>query len=84
MSRRERCGCGSPVFEMTSCNGCGTSLLLADESIDKETGESVLSLTKPDSSIDDFSLDIEVDESDALLELDEEESETHARLCMMA
>ncbi|MCU8488310.1 DEAD/DEAH box helicase [Vibrio vulnificus] len=84
MSRRERCGCGSPVFEMTSCNGCGTSLLLADESIDKETGESVLSLTKPDSSIDDFSLDIEVDDSDALLELDEEESETHARLCMMA
>lgn len=82
MSRRESCGCGSPIFEMTSCNGCGTSLLLADESIDKESGNSVLTLTKPDSSIDDFTLDIEADDSELFGE--PEEQEAHSRTCILS
>ncbi len=84
MSRREFCGCGSPVFEMTSCSGCGTSLLLADESIEKETGNSLLSLTKPDSSIDDFALDIEVDDSESFNDTDVEEQEVHERTCILS
>ncbi|MEL7328188.1 MAG: DEAD/DEAH box helicase, partial [Pseudomonadota bacterium] len=56
MSRREKCSCGSPIFEMVSCNGCGTSLLAATEKTDSETSHSQLHLTKPDSSIDDFAL----------------------------
>ncbi|MGR5220266.1 DEAD/DEAH box helicase [Vibrio parahaemolyticus] len=84
MSRREKCSCGSPVFEMTSCNGCGTSLLLADESIAKESGDTVLSLTKPESSVDDFSLDIESDDIDSYEDADADDGEVHSRLCILA
>ncbi|RIH72038.1 helicase [Vibrio splendidus] len=84
MSRQEQCGCGSPIFEMTSCSGCGSSLLLADENISKESGDSVLSLTKPDSSIDDFALDIEVDDTESFDDLDTEEEDVHSRLCILS
>lgn len=84
MSRREICGCGSPIFEMTSCNGCGTSLLLADEAIEKETGNSILSLTKPESSIDDFALDIDPDDADSFNEDDIEDADIHERTCIIA
>lgn len=84
MSRREKCSCGSPVFEMTSCNGCGTSLLLADESISKESGDTVLSLTKPESSIDDFSLDIESDDIDTFEDNEADDNDAHSRLCILA
>ena len=84
MSRREKCSCGSPVFEMTSCNGCGTSLLLADETIAKESGDTVLSLTKPESSVDDFSLDIESDDIDSYEDADADDGDVHSRLCILA
>ncbi|MGF1760083.1 DEAD/DEAH box helicase [Photobacterium sagamiensis] len=83
MSRREECGCGAPVFEMANCNGCGTSLLLADKNTDLESGDSTLSLTKPDSSIDDFALDIEADDSEATFDEDDEQ-DIHTSLCILS
>lgn len=84
MSRRERCNCGSPVFEMTNCNGCGSSLLIADETIDTETSNGVLTLTKPDSSIDDFALDIDNDDAEFLDDADSEEIDTRVRTCILS
>ncbi|CAM4202224.1 DEAD/DEAH box helicase [Vibrio neonatus] len=81
MSRRDTCSCGSPVFDMASCNGCGTSLLVANEATNVETGDSRLSLIKPDSSIDDFALDIEPIETD---EEQEDEQEEHTSLCLLS
>ncbi len=81
LSRRAMCDCGSPVFEMVSCNGCGSSLLVAEEKTDLETSATLLSLTKPDSSIDDFSLDIEGDDAEPV---DEEEENSHVGKCMIS
>ncbi|PMM86768.1 helicase [Vibrio breoganii] len=81
MSRRDTCSCGSPVFDMASCNGCGTSLLAANEATNVETGDSRLSLIKPDSSIDDFALDIEPVETD---QEEEDEEEEHTSLCLLS
>ncbi|MCG6399330.1 DEAD/DEAH box helicase [Vibrio fluvialis] len=83
MSRREKCSCGSPVFEMVSCNGCGTSLLTATEKIDSETSDTRLHLTKPDSSIDDFALDL-VGEEDLSIEDDEEVFDDYSRFVLIS
>lgn len=83
MSRRDKCSCGSPVFEMVSCNGCGTSLLAATEIIDSETSHTQLHLTKPDSSIDDFALDI-IGEEDLTNEDDEEVSNEYDRFGLIS
>ncbi|MEZ9003421.1 DEAD/DEAH box helicase [Vibrio splendidus] len=83
MSRREKCSCGSPIFEMVSCNGCGTSLLAATERTDSETSHTQLQLTKPDSSIDDFALDL-VGEEDLTIEDDEETSEEYDRFALIS
>ncbi|MDF4386326.1 DEAD/DEAH box helicase [Vibrio parahaemolyticus] len=83
MSRREKCSCGSPVFEMVSCNGCGTSLLAATEKTDPETSHTQLHLTKPDSSIDDFALDL-IGEEDLSIEEDEEVSDEYARFSLIS
>merc|ERR1739841_309610 len=83
MSRREKCSCGSPIFEMVSCNGCGTSLLAATEKTDSDTSHTQLHLTKPDSSIDDFALDL-VGEEDLTIEDDEETYEEYDRFALIS
>ncbi|MBY6093962.1 DEAD/DEAH box helicase [Ferrimonas balearica] len=84
MSRREQCTCGSPVFELVSCNGCGLSLLTAEESVHPETGDSVLSLTKPESSIDDFALDLSDDEDETYVSGELDLGSHHTRLSLLA
>ncbi|ANO33131.1 helicase [Vibrio breoganii] len=83
MSRRETCDCGSPVFDMVSCNGCGTSLLLADEATNLETGDSRLYLAKPESNVDDFTLDLEPTEAE-IHEEDEDTEDEHTSRCLLA
>ncbi len=63
MSRKAHCECDAPVFEMVSCTGCGTSLLQAATRADESTGDTYLELTKPLSNIDDFTLDIEQEDT---------------------
>lgn len=80
MSRQERCNCcHSPVFEMISCSGCGSTLLLADETTDLQSGDAVLTLPKPDSNIDDFALDLEDDDSAEFEDFIEEEVNTKTK-----
>ncbi|CAM3140564.1 DEAD/DEAH box helicase [Vibrio neptunius] len=83
MSRRETCSCGSPVFEMVSCNGCGTSLLAATEKTDSETSHTQFHLTKPDSSVDDFALDL-AGEEDLTFEGDEETADEYDRFALIS
>jgi ATP-dependent helicase YprA (DUF1998 family) len=75
MSRRKSCSCGAPVFEMVSCTGCGTSLLLANAELNVSHGDTHLKLTRPDSSIDEFALDIENESYDSAGENENEEDE---------
>ncbi|HBK7251790.1 TPA: DEAD/DEAH box helicase [Vibrio cholerae] len=84
MSRRESCSCGSPMFEMVSCNGCGTSLLATNVKTAADSGDTFLHLTKPDSAIDDFALDIAGEDDDVSSYEDEEEGEQYDRFGLIS
>ena len=65
---RKHCDCGSPVYEVVSCNGCGSVHLLAGE----RRGE-LLHFSTPN-ALDEFELEVEVDgELDENTENQEEE-----------
>ncbi len=53
---RLHCGCGSPVFELLNCSGCGTSYLAAEEHT--HDGQARLRPRRLDLDEDEFMLDI--------------------------
>lgn len=55
--RRERCGCGSPVFELVQCGSCGAEYLLAAEVA--EQGGEYLRPVSQSGAVDEFQLDLE-------------------------
>ncbi len=63
--RREKCDCGAPVYELKICNDCGDVHLHA-----KRLSDGRLTLTDDFEIEDDFSLELERDESD-VSEIDE-------------
>jgi len=84
MSRRTSCNCGAPVFEMVSCTGCGTSLQLANAESNAGNADTHLTLTRPDSSIDEFALDIENESYDPSFYDEIEEDDTYQSVVMLS
>lgn len=60
---RRHCECGSPVFELRSCNDCNTTFLWAQRIGPDRDGKYHLWQVQEDSD-DEFSLDVEVSEDD--------------------
>ena len=60
---KHTCECGAPVFELVSCQGCGTSYLACEEKLHQ--GNTYLRPRILDFDEDEFVLDIEQPESDA-------------------
>jgi len=60
---RRHCECGSPVFELRSCNDCNTTFLWAQRIGPDRDGQYHLGQVQEDSD-DEFSLDVEVPEDE--------------------
>lgn len=60
---RKHCECGSPVFELRSCNDCNTTYLWGRRVLRKIDGKYRL-IQSLDESGDEFSLDVEVPDED--------------------
>lgn len=61
---RRHCECGSPVYELRSCNDCNTTFLWAQRiGPDRDDGKYRLSQVQENAD-DEFSLDVEVSEDD--------------------
>lgn len=52
---RKHCDCGSPVYDVVTCDGCGTVHLLADEQ-----EKQLLHVGAANTALDEFALEIEV------------------------
>ena len=63
LSRRDRCECGAPAFEVVACTECGTPQLVAACTLTQEDGR-VTERLRPlgNTDTDDFALDAEPDE----------------------
>jgi superfamily II DNA or RNA helicase len=68
--QRERCECGAPVYELVFCNDCNSPHLQAFQT---ESGQLIQT---PRQSIDEFSLNIELDSEDEGQEEQEPENKT--------
>ena len=74
MEPRKHCDCGSPVYEIVSCNECSAVSLLAGES------HSVLSHLRSPSALDEFELEVEPgSEQEEQADADENEEPASAR-----
>ena len=63
--RRTRCGhCSQPVFELVVCRECGQDYLLAKETYSDETDEHKLTAYERTEKIDEFQLEVDIDEGD--------------------
>jgi len=62
--QRDKCSCGSPVFEICTCTNCGTAWLEAEDVILPEDKSRALRQIKRKQEFDEFSLDAEPDEED--------------------
>ncbi|MDD1793149.1 DEAD/DEAH box helicase [Enterovibrio sp. ZSDZ42] len=60
---KNQCDCGAPVFELVSCQGCGTSYLACEEKVHQ--GYTYIRPRVLDFDEDEFVLDIEQPESEA-------------------
>lgn len=59
---KSTCGCGAPIFELVSCQGCGTSYLACEEKLYQ--GNSYLRPRLLDLDEDEFVLDLEQPENE--------------------
>ncbi len=61
LNQRDRCECGAPVFELLTCNECGSPNLVADV---VNVGSQTRLMPIQPGQVDDFSVDEEPDDSD--------------------
>ena len=65
VGRRTRCQhCDYPVFELVACGECGQHYLLAEETVSTDEGVQKLVPPRVTTDVDEFELDIDMDEED--------------------
>ena len=80
--RRTHCEhCNFPVFELVACRDCGQEYLSAEETFSGDTGESKLSPCIEAEDIDEFQLEVDLDDADEGEDEPADLFRTHRLIC---